>query len=285
MIIVADSGSTKCDWLIAGDSGTVEANSMGFNPFFHSTELVLSKLKENTVLNQYKDSISAVYFYGAGCSSVDRIKIIQKALAEFFDKAHTVEVRHDLEAAAVATTPEKVGIACIIGTGSNSCYYNGISVHEAVPALGYILGDEGSGSYFGKIILRKFLYNQLPGKLQEEFGSEYGLTKEAIFDGVYNQPNPNVYLANFMQFFSARKNDPFLRDIIYEGLAVFAHSHIWCYDQFRDVPVHFVGSIAYYFSDILDEVAKNHRFTIGNVIKKPITPLLNYHLERRTIDA
>jgi hypothetical protein len=285
MIIVADSGSTKCDWLIAGESGTIEAKSMGFNPFFHSTDLVLSKLKENAVLTEHQDAITAVYFYGAGCSSPERNLIIEKALSQFFHRATTVSVGHDLEAAALATTPGKAGIACIIGTGSNSCFYDGNEVHEAVPALGYILGDEGSGSYFGKIMLRKFLYNQLPTHLQEAFGEEYGLTKELIFDGVYNLPNPNVYLASFMKFLSARKTDPFLRDLIYEGLAVFAHSHVWCYDQFRDVPVHFVGSIAYYFSDILEEVAKNHRFTIGNVIKKPVMPLLDYHLERKTIDA
>lgn len=279
MILTADSGSTKCDWMINTENESYVAKSMGFNPFFHDTEFIYNELSNNTELVKIKDQVKEVYFYGAGCSSPERNQIVQIALDRFFSNATTVQVDHDLTASAIATCGNDPGIACILGTGSNSCYFDGQKAIEEVPALAYILGDEGSGSYFGKIILRDFLYKKLPKEIEESLVAEYGVTKEEIFDRVYRKPHANVYLASFMPLVSSHKDHPYFKEMVYEGLAKFAHAHIWCYENYKDVPVHFIGSIAYYFEDILREVAKNHRFQIGKILKKPIDSLNQYHLK------
>jgi len=283
MIIVADSGSTKCDWIISGPEGDTMAKTMGFNPFFHSTELINEKIMENAELSAVSSVVDAVYFYGAGCNSTERNNIVREALVVRFPNATDIVVDHDLTAAALSTGKGEASIACILGTGSNSGYFDGANVHEEVPALGYVLGDEGSGAYFGKILTREFLYNRLPSHLQSAFGEQYDLSKESIFKAVYSDPNPNVYLASFMRFVSARKNDPYLRDMIYKGLASFATAHITCYANYKDVKVNFVGSIAHYFRDILEEVASNFRFTIGEIQKKPIHELVRYHQAKRQV--
>lgn len=253
---------------------------MGFNPFFHSSDLIFEKLKENADLLDIQDQVEAVFFYGAGCSSTQRNLIVEKGLRAFFHRAQTVDVDHDLTGAALATCGDEPGIACIIGTGSNSCYFDGLNIHEKVPALGYILGDEGSGSWFGKQLLSNYLYKRLPAEIMEELTLSYDLSKESIFENTYNKPNANVYLASFMRFISDHRDHPYFREMIYRGLSSFVNIHVWCYDQFREVPVHFVGSIAYYFREILDEVAENHRFRIGKIEKRPVDPLSDYHEER-----
>ena len=282
MILVADSGSTKCDWIIIDNSNThLKTKTMGFNPFFHSTEFILNKIQENETFQDYKSEIKEIYFYGAGCSSRNRKLTLENALSQFFTSAEKIDVDHDLTGAALATTPFSPGIACILGTGSNSCFYDGKSVHENVPALGYILGDEGSGSYFGKILLADWLYKRMPSELASDFQKRFDLTKEGIFNSIHREEFPNVYLASFMPFVKDNQNHPYMKDMVYQGLAKFINIHVWCYDNFREVPVNFVGSIAYYFRDVLEEVAKNHRFTIGKVEKKPIFPLVEYHLNNQ----
>ena len=277
MILVADSGSTKCDWLILNGAVKTETKTMGFNPFFHSAGLIHQALKSNPDLASIARDVDAIYFYGAGCSSAERNAIVENALKQTFPHATQIVVDHDLTGAALATCSKEKGIACIVGTGSNSCYFDGEKAMEAVPALGYVLGDEGSGSYFGKIILSNYLYKRLPSELSNAFEKRYDLSKEIIFSRVYNEPNPNVYLASFMKFVSDHRDHPYFKDMIYRGLSVFADIHISCYEGYRNVPVHFVGSIAYYFKEVLDEVAKNMRFKIGEVIKKPIYPLAEHH--------
>ncbi len=283
MILVADSGSTKCDWMLVHPEGKRElTHTMGFNPFFHNSALVEVKLLENDVFQKYRNDIKEVYFYGAGCSSPERNEIIHKGLRKIFTAADEILVDHDLTGAALATTAGDPGISCIIGTGSNSCFFDGEQVHEEVPALGYILGDEGSGSYFGKIMLSEWLYKRMPADLASEFEKEYNLTKENIFDAVHNKPNPNVYLASFMKFPGKHIDHPYFKDMMYEGMARFINIHVWCYENFRDVPVNFVGSVAYYFRDVLEEVARNHRFTIGKIERRPIDPLTDYHTKPKS---
>lgn len=278
MILVADSGSTKCDWLAIDDGNNhFQTSTMGFNPFFHSTQLVEQKLAENELFSKIKSEIKEVYFYGAGCSSASRNEIVAKGLRSFFSSALCVHVDHDLTGAALATSQGEKGISCILGTGSNSCYFDGENVHEEVPALGYILGDEGSGSYFGKIMLSDWLYKRMPHELAAAFGIEYNLSKEGIFEDVHKKVNPNVYLAAFMPFVSKHKEHPYFKRMMYEGLVKFVNIHVWCFANFREVPVNFVGSVAYYFQDVLAEIAKNHNFTLGKVERRPIEPLALYH--------
>jgi len=280
MIIVAESGSTKCDWLINHNDGKVlETHTMGFNPFFHQPDEILTHLRANQDLSQVASKATAVYFYGAGCSSPDRNEVILSALVQFFRNAHC-EVNHDLNASAFATWDGNPAITCIIGTGSNSCYYDGVSVSEQVPALGYILGDEGSGSYFGKKLIADYLYKRLPKELQDAFFEQYKLQKEEIFHQVYNTNKANVFLASFMRFIVPHKEHAYIREMVYEGLSRFAEIHICCYPNFREVPVHFVGSVAFYFTEILQQVAVEKGFSLGKIDKNPGMSLLKYHLTR-----
>ena len=281
MILVADSGSTKCDWILIDDQNIHhKTHSMGFNPFFHDGDLVFKKLMENDLFQTFRNKIDAVYFYGAGCSSKERNTIIEGGLRRVFEHASFILVDHDLKGAALATSKGDKGITCIIGTGSNSCYFDGEEVHEKVPALGYVLGDEASGAYFGKILLSDWLYHRMPEDLYNAFETEYNLTKEGIFEATYILPDANVYLASFMHFFSKNAEHPYLKDILFKGLYRFVEIHVLCYDNYREVPVHFVGSVAYYFKDILEEVAKKHSFTVGKIEKRPVEPLADYHINQ-----
>ncbi|MBI1307581.1 MAG: ATPase [Bacteroidetes bacterium] len=280
MILVADSGSTKCDWLIAADGEMIETKTMGFNPFFHTSELIAEQISANPELSKIADDVDAVFFYGAGCSSEDRDEIVRKALKSVFTNAIEIVVDHDLTGAALATCGNNPGIACILGTGSNSCYFDGNMVSEVIPALGYILGDEGSGSYFGKQLLSNYLYKRLPKDLSEEFYQTFGLGKEDILTSVYNKPNPNVYLASFMRFVSDHREHPYVREMIYKGIRHFAEIHILCYEQANSATVNFVGSVAYYFHEVVKLVADDLGFTVGSIVKKPITSLAEYHLQR-----
>ena len=277
MIVVAESGSTKCDWLLDDGKGHVhETFTIGFNPFFHTTEVVLEHLKANTDLMKYALQIEEVHFYGAGCSSENRNAVIKVALETVFTQAKC-HVGHDLNASAYSTYTGEPAITCILGTGSNSCYFDGNEVSEVITALGYILGDEGSGSYFGKQILAAYIYERLPKELQKDFKGRYQLTKEEIFSKVYNQRDANVFLASFMRFLVPHKEHPYFSDIINKGLRQFAEIHITCYPNYREVPVHFVGSVSYYFQDVLRDIASEMGFTVGIINKNPVSALLEYH--------
>lgn len=281
MLLVADSGSTKCDWILVKSTGErLETSTMGFNPFFHNEELIGNELRKNELFREFSEKVLHIRFYGAGASSTERNNIIEKGLQSVFINATEIVVDHDVKAAVIATAEDNAGIVCILGTGSNSCYYDGKTVHEKIPALGYILGDEGSGAYFGKKLLSKYLYKKLPLELAASLEKEYGVTKESILDSIYKKPNANVYLASFMKFAHANQSHPFFKELIYKGLSEFINIHVWCFENFREVPVHFVGSIAYYFRDVLEEVAKNYRFTIGRIIKKPVTSLADYYCKK-----
>lgn len=280
MIIVADSGSTKCDWMIYDGEERHIAKTMGFNPFFHTTELIRTQIENNEELIECADSVKAIFYYGAGCSSKKRNRVVANALRAIFTHADTIVVDEDLVGAALAVCGETEGIACILGTGSNSCYFDGKKAKNVIPALGYIFGDEGSGSYFGKRLLSDYLYKRMPEELAEDFESEFELTKETIFQNIYHKPNVNVYLASFMRFVSQHNDHPYFDEIIYQGLYHFADIHITCYENYKELPVHFVGSIAYYFRDQLERVAKELGFTIGNVVKKPIHSLTDFHVQK-----
>ncbi len=280
MILVADSGSTKCDWLIVDESEQIIAKTMGFNPFFHPTDLIQSEIEKSETLIKYAPSIKEVYYYGAGCSSPERNLIVERALRNIFTNTDELVVDEDMVGAALAVCGEEEGIACILGTGSNSCYYDGNKTHSEVPALGYIFGDEGSGSYFGKQLLSSYLYNRMPEDLATEFESLYDVSKETVFTHVYHRPHVNVYLASFMRFVSKHEDHPYFEDMIYKGLQHFTDIHIKCFAKHQEVKVHFVGSIAYYFREQLERVCREMSVEIGNIVKKPIFPLADFYMNK-----
>lgn len=282
MILIADSGSTKSDWVAISNNDTIRFNTVGFNPYFHDEEFVFSGIKDNQSLYSISSQIEKVYFYGAGCSSEKLNSIILRGLQKVFTHAE-INVDHDLSACAFATYQGEPGISCIIGTGSNSCFYDGFNVLESIPSLGYILGDEGSGAYFGKKLLADFLYNKLPANIHLSLQKELDLDKEKIISNVYMKPGANVYLASFMPFIFSHFKDKFISNMILEGFKSFIDIHVKCYDNYDTYKVHFIGSIACLFKKELEQACLFHNVTLGQLIQKPIDGLVDYHLKAQTI--
>lgn len=280
MVIIADSGSTKCDWALIQPDGEIISifSTMGFNPFFHTKEIISAELFKNRGHFPPLKRIEKVFFYGAGCSSPEKNKIIEQGLKLFFTSSE-IHIDHDLVGAAYATYSGEPGIACILGTGSNSCYFDGESIREEVPSLAFILGDEGSGSYFGKALLRAYFYKTLPEVLRKEFEKEFSVDKDMLFSEVYNNTRANVYLASYMRFVSEHQQHSFMKELILKGLKEFLNIHVRCFKESSDVPINFVGSVAYYNQEILEEALKVEGMRLGVIEKKPIQGLIQYHMD------
>lgn len=279
MILIADSGSTKCDWILVRDDNTrITFSTIGFNPLFQDEKKILAGILANKKLTALSNNIDKVFLYSAGCHNKELKLVLERGLKKVFThaKAH---IDHDLVAAAYATYDGSPGISCILGTGSNSCFFDSETVRQEVPALGYILGDEGSGSYYGKILLKKFLYKQLPGKIHRQLLKQFKLSKEIIFENVYRKSHANVYLATFMPVLSENKSDSFVKNLIAKGMEDFMTNHVMCFKNYKKVNTHFIGSIAFYFEDILRQVAKKLEINDGTVLHKPIDALVDYHLK------
>lgn len=279
MYFIIESGSTKSDWVLIDNKNNQSFfSTIGFNPYFHSADNIEAELRKNQDIMQVAESIKGIYFYGAGCSSAELNQIVAHGLRRIFGQA-TILVEHDLLACAYATYNDKPGISCIIGTGSNSCYFDGLQLLEEVPALGYVLGDEGSGSYFGKQLLCSFLYRELPPEIETDFIATYQLDKDLIVDRVYRQANANVFIASFMPFIAKHKAHPFFSEMVYNGFKHFMKVHVCCYENFKTTEVHFVGSLSKIFEKELFQAAADLHINIASIIQKPIIGLVNYHLK------
>jgi len=277
MIIIAESGSTKTNWLTEKQD---LFETIGFNPLFISTDDIYAELMKHAGMGEAKGSITGVFFYGASCSSEDRNEIVRLALQKYFTNASVIKVDHDMKAAALATYNGKPCITCILGTGSNSCLFDGREMQEVVPALGYVLGDEGGGAYFGKKLMALFLYNELPLATTELMRDKYGLEKEIILDNVYRKPYANVYLAKYARIMEESPDKEFMEKLAEDGFADFFQHHVCCYESYRQYPVHFVGSIAYYYRDALKKVAGRFGCELGNIDLNPVYKLLEWHLKQ-----
>lgn len=277
MLLIADSGSTKTDWrLIGEDKKPQEIQTVGFNPYLQSGEEIYATLL-SFFNNLPLKNISKVFFYGAGCSNKEMCGIVTTALARLYPNAH-IEVEHDLLAAARALCGRNEGIAAILGTGSNSCLYDGNEITEHIDSIGFFLGDEGSGGYMGKKLVRAFIYKELPAELENHFVAELNYDKDAILKAVYQQPFPNRFLASFSLFIDKHRKHPFINEIIVSSFSDFFEHHITKYSKHRSVPMHCTGSIGFYYNDILRSVAKRYGVEIGRNIKSPIEGLVDYHL-------
>ncbi len=284
MILVAESGSTKCDWILLDHKGQ-EVNrwkTMGFNPYFHDEKLVEQVLKKTIGLKDFAGDVEQTWFYGAGCSTDALRSIIVTGLNNVFTKAKN-HVGHDLEAAAFALYSGEPLIACILGTGSNSCYFNGETIFEEVPSLAYILGDEGSAGFIGKRILADYLYKKLPTDLHHAFKAEFNLSKDEIINTVYNKPNANVYLASFGPFAGKHNKHPYVKNIMQDAFKKFLDIHVACFKEAKNVPISFVGSVAKNNEDILTQCLNDFGFKKGKVLAKPVDALVQYHLKKLNI--
>lgn len=284
MILLAESGSTKCDWVALNSDGSEHTrfSTMGFNPYFHSAPFIEEELGNNATVKALRSKIEHIYFYGAGASSESLKDIIKDGLSRIMPRA-MIYVDHDLVASAYSTYTGEPAITCILGTGSNSCFFDGKTVSEEVPALAYILGDEGSASFIGKRLVADFLYKRLPKELAEDFYETYGVDKDEIITSVYNKPGANVYLASYSRFAGKHMNHDYIREIVREGFAKFADIHIACFANCREVPVHFVGSVGAIFHELLEDVLAERGFKMGQIMRKPVDGLIKYHIEQMDI--
>ena len=279
MLIIVDSGSTKADWQIIYPDGSQKLlTTMGFNPFFHDEDRIETELKKDFVHQLAVDEVKEVYFYGAGCSDAMRCDIVKRGLVRIFKNAKVV-VEHDLLASARAACGDQPGVACIIGTGSNTCLYDGEKIIDNVTNMGYLLGDEGAGSHFGKLILRAYFYRELPDDIKTAFEADYDNDKRVFLNKVYGDA-PNVYLANFAKFFSKHHEHFYIQKLVAEAFTELTHRHILKYEGCHSLPICFVGSIAHHFKDILKIVLDEHDLNLGTVIQKPIESLVEFHLNK-----
>ncbi|MFV0247953.1 MAG: N-acetylglucosamine kinase [Tenacibaculum sp.] len=284
MILVADGGSTKVDW-VAIDSNKNEvfkANTLSLNPNVVSSLEIKSRIENNKELKMHKDLISQIYFYGAGLGTSDPTDILKKNLQSFFLKATKIVVEEDILGAAYATAKNQEAIVCILGTGSNSCFYNGKTIEYISPSLGYIVMDEASGNYFGKQLLRDYFYKKMPKYIADAFCEEFDLSPNTIKFNLYQVDNPNKYLASYTKFMFKHKEKKYIKKLVKKGFDKFFKYHVLNYKKSKDTPVFFVGSIAYYFKNLLTQVAEQNNINISGIVAKPIDNLIEYH-KRTTI--
>ena len=277
MKLIADSGSTKTNWILL-ESGTVKnsISTNGLNPYFHTSESVEALLRADLVPFIVGDHVRDIYFYGAGCSTKKNNAMIREAIRIFFRKAE-VNVYHDTLGAARALFGDQKGIAGILGTGCNSCYYDGKNIFQKVDSLGFLFGDEGAGSCLGKTWLAGYFKNQVPGDLRSEFDKYYGYTLEDILNALYNRPYPNRFLASFSRFLEPRQQHPFIHNLVKDSFQAFFDAQIKHYDQYQIIPVAFIGSIAHFYRNILLEAAEDENITISKILQDPMKGLISYH--------
>ena len=279
MILIADGGSTKTNWCQLSDAGQrVYFNTEGYNPDFVDTPTIVASLEKNLPDTMPRPAVSEVYFYGAGVSSPAKAEIIAAALRQLFPNALKIEVTEDLLAAARALLGHEPGFAAILGTGTNSCIYDGTDITYNVDSLGYFLGDEGSGSYLGKRLLRDYMRDLLPDGLQEALRAEYQLgSRNDILDQLYNKPLPNRFLASFAKFAYDHNNVSYCRQIVVESFEAFFQNIVLHYPNYQALTFNCIGSVAYNFRDALTQVANHHGMQVGKIIRSPIDDLVSYH--------
>jgi N-acetylglucosamine kinase-like BadF-type ATPase len=256
--------------------------TQGLSPYFLNMTQIEDVLRHELLPAFKKPAVDVVFFYGTGCLNPANAKIVQKAIKAVFTNAE-VNVSHDLMGAAKALCGREKGLACILGTGSNSCYYNGKKIVKNSPGIGYVLGDEGSGAYLGKKVIQYYLYNTFDEDLRFKFDEKYKTTSVEILENVYKKPLPNRYLASFTLFLSENRGHYMIENIIEDGLNDFFYYHLCKYGESWKLPIHFVGGVSYGFRDILQELCHGYEFTLGKILKNPLEGLIDYHKQNNSI--
>lgn len=279
MLLIADSGSTKTSWrLISKSASPVDFATEGYNPHYKSADEIQLGLEKDLIpqLSSNAQEINEVYFYGAGISTPRDENTVFEALKSVFEKSQ-LHVHHDLLAAARALCQHSKGIACILGTGSNSCLYDGKDISDNIPALGFTLGDEGGGSGIGREILKAFFYRELPADLNQAFIDEYQLTKSELFKHIYGGPNPNRYVAGYSKFTYTHRNHPFISNLLKQCFSEFIQRKVKPYKDSDSIPIGFIGSVAWHFSDIIKQCLEEEGLEAGAFIRNPLERLSDYH--------
>lgn len=274
-ILIVDGGATKSDWSLTKNGEAVyRFSGKGISPVYQTGEEIAEEIKLHVHPFLKDANIGAIYFYGAGCIP-EKTELVRGAIRQSFP-IDTIHVYSDLIAAAHSLCGHEAGIACILGTGSNSCEWDGSNIVKQISPLGYILGDEGSGAVLGKLLIGDALKNQLTDGLKEKLFDEYQLTPALIIDKVYRQPFPNRFLASLCPFLLKHIDEPTIRRIVTHSFSTFFERNVMQYNYQKN-KVNFVGSIAWYFSKPLKEVAVEKRIEIGTIVQSPMQGLIDYH--------
>nr|WP_309758160.1 N-acetylglucosamine kinase [Flavobacterium sp.] len=283
MRLIVDSGSTKADWIAIDEDGKVlfTTQTLGLNPEVLENNEIIDRLNDRFDILQNKKNTTHLFFYGAGCGT-DKMKIsLSQIFQNYFPNA-IISVEEDTYAAVYATTPKgQQAIVSILGTGSNCSYFDGKELHQKVQSLGYIVMDDCSGNVFGKELIRKYYFNKMPKELAAQFEKEYDLEPDSVKSKLYKEPNPNAYLATFAKFLIQHKETEFCRKIILKGMKSFVKNYIKQFSNCKEVPVHFVGSIAFYLKEELQETFDKYELQLGNVLRRPIDGLIAYHIANK----
>ncbi|HLG34789.1 MAG TPA: N-acetylglucosamine kinase [Bacteroidia bacterium] len=278
MILIADSGSTKTDWVLVDENLNRHSfSTRGFNPFLVSQEQIENILAAEIHIGIDKALIKQIYFYGAGCSDDIRCGIVRDALKKFFSNA-VIEINHDLLGAARAMCGTQKGIVAILGTGSNSCVFDGTKITEQIPSLGYILGDEGSGAYISKKFIAAYLYREMPDDLLKELDKEPGMKKEEILSQLYHTEMPSGYLAGFMRLVQNNISHTFVSSLVKNCFSDFLMHHVCRYSGYDKIPMHCIGSVGFHFSSLLKQAAAEKNIRLEKIIEKPVDSLVDFHL-------
>ena len=274
--LIADCGATKGEWCLINKGKKKTIITQGISPYFLSTEQITNLLQKELKSKLKNIEIDEVYYYGTGCANPANAKSVKKAISKVFTGAK-VEATHDLMAAARALCGREKGVACILGTGSNSCYYDGKKIVKNSPGLGYVLGDEGSGAYLGRKVIQYYLYGTFDYELRGRFDLTYTTNAAEILENVYKKPLPNRYLAGFAKFLAENRGHYMIENIIEDGLNDFFFNHLCKYRETWTMPIHFAGSIAFGFKDVVQQLCNSYEFELGKVRKNPMEGLVAYH--------
>lgn len=286
MIFIIDSGSTKCDWIAidpkTGHQVFEKQRTKGLNPAIISENEAFEIINDNKLLVDHKLDVDHVFFYGAGCGTVEAPKMLKKVLESIFTKA-VVDVKEDTYAAIFSTVgvEHNPAVVCILGTGSNCTYFDGANIHQRVISLGYSIMDDASGNYFGRQLLRDYYFNFMPHDLKLIFKTRYNMDDDFIKINLYKKPNPNAYLATFAEFLILNKESEYVQKVIKKGLMSFVETMIMQFkEEIKTAPVHFAGSISFFLQREIKEVAQEYGFTVGNFQRRPIEGLADYHVRQ-----
>ncbi|AZI34034.1 BadF/BadG/BcrA/BcrD ATPase family protein [Kaistella carnis] len=278
MIAIIDGGSTKCDWVILENSGKphLKTTTLGFNPNIINPDFIMKEIDRNPELFFLKNHIEKIFFYGSGCGTEANAKKVEDEFVKIFPQAE-VRIKEDMTAAAYAAYNGKPAMVCILGTGSNSCFFDGEKIRVDLPSLGFLIGDEGSGSALGKNLLRRFFMKKLPQDLERAFINTYNLTIDEAIKNMYHNPRANAYLGEFNKFIAEHKSHSYFQNMVFDEMKNFLDYQVLPYKEAGEVEINFIGYIAYIYEDILRSAAAELNLTIGKVVQKPIESLVDYH--------
>jgi N-acetylglucosamine kinase-like BadF-type ATPase len=280
MILIADSGASKSDWALIDNSGEqIGFKLAGLNPYYLSTADTINIISKELIPFIESKKIDKLFFYGAGCSSVYKCMMLEEAFQTLFNNAD-IQIESDLLGTARALFGNREGIACILGTGSNSCYYDGEKIRENVVSLGYFFGDEGSGAHMGKTFIKDYLLGKLPENIESAFKKEFNYTRDNILDAVYNLPYPNRFLASFCEFYADHVSKKYIFDLISNSFREFILNQLEKYSKHKQLPISITGSVAYFFEPLLRQVLHEAGLKIEQIKRSPIHALAEYHKER-----